>query len=338
MEKNNAKRSIFMKTKNILILVFTVLLSALALTVGIRSPDTIMPAINAFLMIAIGLSVGFYMAKKFNLPWGIFGAGVLTFIGSQVLHIPFNQFVLNRFLANQFPQPQPLSQDLMIWGALLGLSAGLFEETGRYLVIRFWRKDVDTWKKSIMLGAGHGGIEAILVGMIAFISFLQLIAYRQMDLSLLAESMESTQYAALQNALTTFWGFEWYEYLWGAFERMSVLPFHIAASVLVYRSVRDRKILWYLLAVGLHTLLDFFAVFASQSWGIPQTELTLFFCGLLSVGIIFLLREKDPAPEPADEIQEIQAPPLPQETVPVPDGLAQDKPITLENLEESKYD
>jgi len=327
-----------MKTKNILIIVFIILLSALALTVAIRSPETIMPAINAFLMVAIGLSVGFYLVQRFNLPWGIYGAGVLTFIGSQVLHIPFNYFLLNPFLAKQFPQPQPHSQDLMIWGLLLGLSAGLFEETARYLVIRFWRKDITSWKKSIMLGAGHGGIEAILVGVIAFIGFLQLIAYRQMDLSLLSKTMESTQYAALQNTLTTFWGLEWYEYLWGAFERLSVLPFHIAASVLVYRSVRDRKIIWYLLAVGLHTLLDFFAVFASQSWGIPQTELALFICGLLSVGIIFLLREKDPAPAPADETQENLAPPLPQETVPVPDGLAQEKPITLENLEESKYD
>ncbi len=321
-----------MKLNRILLAAIILVSAGLLLTVGTTQPETIFPVLNAFLMVGLGLGLGFLLAQRFGLPWALYGAGILTFIASQVVHIPFNAYLLNPLLARIAPNPQPNSFGLAIWGLLLGLSAGLFEETARYLALRFWRKDVTSWGKSLMFGAGHGGIEAILVGVVAFVGFLQLFYYRQMDSEALRSLAEGPQLEALQAVIGTYWSYDWYEHLWGALERFSVLPIHLSATVMVYRGVRRRKIGWYLAAVAWHTLVDFFAVFASQSWGIPATEGILLLLGLLSWGMVFLLKDlREPAPAGSPETEKT----APEQSPIVP---ALEKPITEESLEESRYE
>lgn len=322
-----------MKTKQIITAGFVLLGIALLTTLGVSQPETIIPALNSFLMIGLGLILGFYLSHRFGLSWGLFGAGALTFIASQVLHIPFNYYLLNPFLARIAPQPTPGSRDLIFWGILLGLSAGVFEETARYLVLRFWRKEVQSWKQTIMFGAGHGGIEAVLLGLIGFISFLQLVFYRQLGAENLASMAEGSQLEALQSVLRSYWNLNWYEHLWGTLERFSVVSIHLSATVLVYQSLRRKNLFWYLAAILWHTLVDFFAVYAGQSWGIPTTEAILFGLGLLGWGIVFLLKDSHPPPqtEPSTQIENPQPAPLPKPAV-------QEQSITKESLEESRYE
>ena len=63
-----------------------------------------------------------------------------------------------------------------------GLSAGLFEEIARYLTYRFWLKDSQNWKSGLMFGAGHGGIEAMILGALALLSLIQAYVLRDADL------------------------------------------------------------------------------------------------------------------------------------------------------------
>ncbi|MFN2144218.1 MAG: YhfC family intramembrane metalloprotease, partial [Anaerolineales bacterium] len=290
----------------ILILLCLVLLAV----AGFAQPETVFPVLNALLMIGLGLGLGMLLAKRFGLSWGLFGAGALTFIGSQVLHIPFNNYLLNPLLAKITPQPTPGSTQLVIWALLLGLSAGVFEETARYLVLRFWRRDVTTWKKSLMFGAGHGGTEAIILGVLAFVAFIQISYYTRTGTAALQASMDAARFNALNATIAAYWNTQWYEHLWGAFERMSVLPVHLAATVLVFRSVNRRQFGWYLAAILWHALVDFVAVFASQTWSIPITEGIIFLLGLLGVAIVFAMRTPDPEPEETPE-PSIQPEPAP---------------------------
>jgi len=323
-----------MKTKRLIIAIFGLLGLSLLITLGGTQPETIFPALNSFLMIGIGLALGFYLSHRFGLPWGLFGAGALTFIASQVLHIPFNLYLLNPFLARIAPHPSAGSNDLILWGILLGLSAGVFEETARYLVLRFWRKEVRSWKQSVMFGAGHGGIEAIILGVFAFISLLQLIFYRRMGAESLGTLVEADQVDALYNVLHTYWSSTWYEHLWGSLERFSVISIHLSATVLVYNSLRRNNLLWYLAAVGWHAFVDFFAVYAGQSWGIPATEAIIFVFGILGWVMVFWLRESHPPPESASE----DTPPEAIQPAPQLRPVEQEKSITKESLEESRYE
>ena len=47
--------------------------------------------------------------------------------------------------------------------AFSALTAGLFEETGRWLGYRFLIKKERSWRVGVMYGLGHGGIESILL-------------------------------------------------------------------------------------------------------------------------------------------------------------------------------
>ena len=143
-----------MKTNQLLALIAALFAVALLAFLGLTQPETLGPALNAFLMIGLGLGLGFFLHHRFGLPWGLYGAGALTFVLSQVAHIPFNLAVLNPWLEKVAPSPGPNSGGLALWGLMLGLSASIFEETARYLVLRFWRKDVQSWRLSLMFGAG----------------------------------------------------------------------------------------------------------------------------------------------------------------------------------------
>ena len=323
-----------MNTKRIFQFVLVLAAATLFVWISVSWPDSVFPALNALLMIAFGLGIGILLRHKFGLSWGLYGIGAVTFILSQVGHIPFNTWVLNPLLTKLFPQADPGSMGLAWWSLFLGLSAGIFEETARYLVMRFWRKDIRNWEKSMMFGAGHGGVEAIIIGVLAFVAFIQLSYYRQIDLDTLASAMTPEQLGQLKATVETFWSNRWYEHLWGALERFNTIPVHLAATVLVYRGVRDKNALWYLAAVAWHTFVDAVAVFASQTWGIPLTELLILGFGLSGWGIVFWTRKIEPISEPDEtKIDSIAPEAFSSEKLPV-----EDKKITKESLEDSRYE
>ena len=61
------------------------------------------------------------------------------------------------------PVSKALSENLWLYALYGGLAAGLFEETGRYLTMRFLMKGKWTRENALMYGAGHGGLEAVLI-------------------------------------------------------------------------------------------------------------------------------------------------------------------------------
>jgi uncharacterized membrane protein YhfC len=255
---------------------------------------------------------------------------VLTFIASQALHIPFNSYVLNPFIQSLGLEITSGEWGLVVYGVLLGLSAGVFEEVARFITLRFIRKDARTWGQGLMLGAGHGGIEAILVGAYGFYILVQMVMMYGMDVDAVTGLAGTDRAQEIFNFVAVYWGSSWYDFFWSALERVSAFTFHLSASVLVYQSIKRKNLLWLLYAVLWHTLLDALAVYGSVSWGVAATEGALFIIGLLSVGIILALRE--PQAEPQELIPEVPAPP------PLPERELPELSITSEDLDKSRYD
>ena len=113
--------------------------------------NTVLLSINYALMILIPIVVAILIRRCTGAPWRLFFIGAVTFIASQVLHIPFN-FVVQR--SGLLPSDTTLMTNLLLYAAFLGLSAGVFEETARYLTYRFWAKDSRSWSRGLMLGSG----------------------------------------------------------------------------------------------------------------------------------------------------------------------------------------
>lgn len=279
--------------------------------------------LNPILMILLGLAAGGIVARQRDVEWKFYGMGAITFIGSQGLHIPFNIWILTPLLA-MVSATLP-GEAARVAGALaLGLSAGVFEETARYLAYRFWAKDA-RWKDALMLGAGHGGIEAILLGFLALATILNLVSFTGKDLS---NFVPSEQLPLARQQIEAFWSVPWYGVLLGAIERVIAICFHLSASVIVLQTFRRQNILWLLGAIAWHALLNALAVYASQTVSAYATEGILAGFSLLCFWIIFKLRKSDETPETSGPIPPLLLE-LKEKDVP--------HPITPDHLEDSKY-
>ncbi len=226
--------------------------------------DVIVRAASSGLMIVLPLGVWLVLARRFRLGLALVGAGALTFLGSQVFHLPFNAWGLSRLV--QGLGLQGASAGLgMVWVALLlGLSAGVFEESARFLAYRFWLKDVRSWREAVLFGAGHGGIEAILLGSLSMLTLFQLSSLRSVDL---ATVVPPEQLEVARQQVEAYWAASWGEALLPALERVLAMALHISLALMVLRARLRRKAGWLILAIGWHAAANAAGLLALQRWG-----------------------------------------------------------------------
>jgi thiazole synthase len=105
-------------------------------------------------MILLPLLAGFFIARKFKLSFKdfrvLFVAGALTFIASQVIHVPL-VFGLTALFSKGLLPSMDKSVTLIFNAIVLGLLAGIFEETARYILFKWIRKSTDTWRNGIVI-------------------------------------------------------------------------------------------------------------------------------------------------------------------------------------------
>ena len=122
---------------------------------------TLSYTISILAMLLLPIVLGVLLRRHYRVYWILFVVGTLTFLGSQAVHLPLNSWLADFGLLPESPQLDgaPLWRTALI----LGLSAGLCEELARaigYAVVKWARRFED----GVMLGLGHGGIEAMIFG------------------------------------------------------------------------------------------------------------------------------------------------------------------------------
>ncbi len=277
--------------------------------------------LNALWMIALPLIVATFIERRWRTDWGLFGVGAATFVLSQVLHIPFNVMLSRLGIL-----PSGATGGLaLLWTAIvLGLSAGVFEEVGRYVAYRYWVKDARTWAKGMMLGAGHGGIEAMLLGFLALVNVLFLFAFQA---DRLLSVVPAEQMPLLQSQLDLIFSANWYDTILGAVERTFTMAIHLALSVLVLQLFLRGQRRWLFLAILYHALVDALAVYTLVRWNTYIAEGTVFVMALVGLGIIAYFYQ--PNPVVADALPVVESPPAAPVLRPI-------EP-TKEKLDESRY-
>lgn len=232
-------------------------------------------------LLSIVFPIGFiiHMKKRYNASLLYFIMGVIVFSVFQLLlRIPMIQFlsVQTWFVVN-------ISSNTYIYVAFLAITAGLFEEVGRYIAFRYFLMDGRHWENGVAFGIGHGGIEAVSIVGINYILFFLLslninygwfqgiIAYLpQIDVAKSILTSTSSEMFFLAGV-----------------ERFFVIFIHIAFSLLVLDSVRKNKIGALFLAIFLHALLDFASVLLSGNILIVEGIIALI--GIIS---IYYIRRK----------------------------------------------
>jgi uncharacterized membrane protein YhfC len=232
-------------------------------------------------MILLPILLWIYFTRRFGLSWKLVLAGGLTFIAAQVLHIPL-VFGMSAFL-----QSLPLIANAI----LLGLLAGLFEETARYVLFKFILKNVKSWKEGILVGLGHGGIEAVLLGISVAATLMFMLNYRNVDLSTVP-GIPADQLEAAKQQVTAFWSTPWYMALMGFVERIFAVCLHVSLSVMVLYAVVYRKPIWFWLALLWHAFVDAVAVYVGQEVGILAAEGLVAIFAIISLWLALRMRQQ----------------------------------------------
>jgi len=205
------------------------------------------------LMLLFPLALAVALRRRVGARYALFGVGGATFVASQVVHLPLN------WALGLMGPPRGVGLLPLPWvGLIAGLSAGLCEELARYLTLRVVVKNDRGWPAALGLGAGHGGVEAMIFGSLALLGLVNvLIAPHAGSLG-----VPDGDQAILRHAARQYWALPWYLPLLAGWERVCAIAFHVGASVLVMRAVTRRNLGYLALAVLLHAALDAPLVYA----------------------------------------------------------------------------
>lgn len=244
--------------------------------------------------------VGFYIRRRYGVGWRIFLYGALIFFLFQLItRVPAVQ-IIQALLAPSL-QASPLLRNA--WLVTLALTAGLFEEIGRYVGYRFFIRRRLNWRVALMFGAGHGGLESILlVGGLTILGLVNVIVVSRFDPAQVGVTTPEGV-LAFEQARAQIAAVDWWTPFLGAYERFITLFFHIALSVLVLQTFLRRSWLWLGLAIVLHAALDLVAVFFGPALGAVGAEALLTVSLPVSLFIIRHFRSDETVslgPEPSD--------------------------------------
>jgi uncharacterized membrane protein YhfC len=132
-------------------------------TVHVSPALLVMAVVATVFVVVLPFVFGGIAHKKLAVGWKYFWFGALVMLVAQPLtRLPLIEVIQNTVLA---PLLRTSITFTWIWLAVQAVTAGLFEEGGRYIGYRlFMRREPKTWAKAVMYGIGHEGLESVLLG------------------------------------------------------------------------------------------------------------------------------------------------------------------------------
>ena len=257
----------------------------------VSTGSMIVMAVNAILGFAIPIFLAWWAVKKHNAKLSTILIGAATFI---VFALVLESLVHKLVLAGD--RGAAIQGNVLYYALYGGLMAGLFEETGRFLSMKFLlKKEPTETKPGVSYGLGHGGVEMLILfgfSMISVLTMAVMVNAGQTD-ALLAKTPEASQAALtaqFEQLKTTSAG----TYLYGLWERLSAITLHLGLSILVWAAVRKGgKWLWlFPAAILLHALVDALAVILSKSASILVIELIVMALAIAVAGLAWLVARK----------------------------------------------
>lgn len=162
-----------------------------------------------------------------------------------------------------------IQSNIYLYGLYGGLAAALFEETGRFVAMKFFlKKDLDKGN-ALMYGVGHGGTEAIIIVGLTYVNnlIISLIINTggiQLAMSQFTPQIQEATYQQLQ----ALWQSPAYVFYMAGVERMSAIVLQICLSVLIYKCVETGRRKFFVGAFMIHFIVDFVTV-VTAGLGMP---------------------------------------------------------------------
>ena len=251
------------------------------------------PALSIVGMI-VALLAGVLLPVALLIVWRkVSGAGVLHAALGAAVFITFA--LILESLTHQLVlglTGDAIKGNLWLYALYGGLAAGLFEETGRYVAMRFLmeKRGALTRENAVMYGIGHGGTESILILGVSMVSNLSMTVMLNAGglesvLAMVPEDMRDAYYTQISALWTTPSG----TFFLAILERISAIGLHLCLSYLVYRAVKGRKIAYFLFAILIHAGADALTVLLSGI-GCPTWLLEIALLLIVAVLAFFTVR------------------------------------------------
>ena len=216
--------------------------------------------ITLILMIAIPVIFFCYWRIKYKqqtkISWLIAGA-VGFIVSARVLELGAHYFCIiadnpvSRFINGN-------AAAFVLYGITM---AGVFEECGRHIILKYILKKDRTRENAVLYGIGHGGIEILAVLLPTMITYLAVaVLFSQGDLENALRTLnitEETAEAALPSVRAAA-AFDYGAMAMNVMERLFAMLFHIGLTVIVYDGVINAKRSRLPMAILLHMLMDTF--------------------------------------------------------------------------------
>lgn len=184
-----------------------------------------------------------------------------------------------------------LAENKILISLFLGLTAGLFEEVGRFIGFKVLRKDkFYNYENGIAFGIGHGGIEAILLVGFTYINNIVISSTINNGLydSVIAVNMPAETAELIKSQLIDT---KTIMFLIGGVERIFAIIIQIALTLVVLYGVKHRKNIWVFIAILLHAVIDTpIALMSLNGVNVFIIEAYTMLCAV--VGLIFIIRSK----------------------------------------------
>ncbi len=216
--------------------------------------------ITVILMIAIPVISFIYWRKRHKqqtrISWLIAGA-VGFLVSARVLELGIHYFCIiadnpvSRFLNGN-------TAAFILYGITM---AGVFEECGRYVILKYIMKKNRTRENAILYGIGHGGIEILAVILPAMITCRMvaiLFSGGNTESALHALNITEETAAAALPSVQTAASFDYGMMAMNVIERLFALLLHIGLTVIVFYGVVNAKKVCLPMAILLHMLMDTF--------------------------------------------------------------------------------
>ena len=212
--------------------------------------------VSGVLEISVPLFLGFVFRRRLGVSWRTYAVGCAMFAVS-LIRMPLNSAV-----------SQVIGRTLSggpMWFLLLAFpsfTAGLFEESARFAAFRLLIKD-RSWENGVMYGAGHGGIESMLLAGVNVLGFVFALIFFPLTLPL--GKLQIIEALPVHMPLV------------GLYERLMAITIQIGLSVLVLQCFIHNNFIYLCDAIFLHFSIDFTAL-ATARYGIlwPEVAATFF--------------------------------------------------------------
>ena len=228
------------------------------IAIGKSSVPSLM--ITVILMIAIPVFFFLYWRRKHKekTKIGYLIAGAAGFlVSARVLELGVHYFcILSENPVSRFINGSTAA--FVLYGTVM---AGVFEECGRHIVLKYILKKNRTRENAVLYGIGHGGIEilaVILPSMVLYLVIAILFSQGNVEEALTQLNITEETAAAALPSVQAAAAFDYASMAMNVIERLLAMLLHIGLTVIVFYGVINAKKGCLPLAILLHMAMDAF--------------------------------------------------------------------------------